>query len=212
MLRKSPKQKQPKEKDCSYKPCPETFFQFKSTDKYCSLQCKLKDIAEKEINKKVSEYKESVYGDNVFKILQTEINKTVRLIDRGAPCISSGLPYGSYYVNAGHYFGVGAHPALRYNLLNIFNQSKKDNDEFGGKGSTYGLKLEQVFGSGVRDKIEGLVALYPKLKLTRDEARKALKIVRQINRELENVDIVFSTEYRIEVRKKLNERIGIYKT
>jgi hypothetical protein len=203
--------RKPKVKKCGYKPCPETFTQWKSTDKHCSRKCYLLDFTQKEIENNRNEIKEKVYGDNVFKTLQDEINKTVRLIDRGHPCMSSGLPYGQYYVNAGHCFGVGANPSIRYNLLNIYNQSKKDNDEFGGRGASYLVGLKNTFGQEIRDDIEELPLKYPELHLSRFEAREALKIVRAINRELENVDIIFSNEYRIEVRKKLNQRIGIYK-
>ncbi len=197
--------KQPKDKKCGYKPCVLMFKQFKSTDKYCSIQCKIKDIAEKEINDKVKRFKENINSENVFKYLQDEINKIVRLIDRGHECISSGYKYGTYMVAAGHYFSVGSNKSLRYNLLNIYAQSFSDNDRKGGKGSNYGLRLKEVFGADVRDEIEGLVKKYPYLGLRKEEAKTALAICRQIVRELESIDIIFSTEYRIEVRKKLNE-------
>ena len=198
-----------KEKRCHK--CKKPFKQFKSTDKYCSVYCHSLDVAEKEIKKKVTGYRLAVRGDNVFKYLQDEINKIVRLIDRGHECISSGYKYGSYEVAAGHYFSVGSNKSLRYNLLNIYAQSFSDNNHKGGKGSNYGLRLKEVFGAEVRDEIEGLVAKYPYIGLKAQDAKKALTICRQIVKELEQNDIMFSTEYRILVRKKLNERIGIYK-
>lgn len=198
-----------KRKKC--KVCQIFFKAFKSTDQVCSYKCYIEYNDEKEILKRFNEAKKAVNDKLVYKYLQDEINKIVRLIDRGHECITSGAKYGNYTVNAGHYFSVGSNASLRYNLLNIYNQSQSDNSHKGGKGSNYGLRLKEVFGENVRNEIEGLVAKYPSVHLSKLEAKEALKKAKQISKELEQIDIVFSTDYRIEVRKKLNERLGIYK-
>lgn len=191
--------------------CQNEFTKYKSTDKVCSLRCHYVYVGQKEIDNKVMGYKKRIQQENMFKTLQDLINKIVRLIDRGHECISSGTAYGKYQVDAGHYFSVGSNASLRYNLLNIFAQSRSDNDRKGGKGSNYGLRLKEVFGSDVRDEIEGLVSKYPLLKLTKEEAYEACKKARIIIKGLESVDNKFSTEMRISLRKRLNLELGIYK-
>lgn len=148
---------------------------------------------------------------NVFEYLQDEINLTVRLIDKGHPCMTSNASYGNYVVNAGHFYSVGSNPTLRYNLLNIFNQSQNDNSYKGGKGSNYGQSLKDTFGQAVRDEIESLPAKYKELHLSPIQAREALKRVRAINRVLAAEDRLYTTEERIEMRRHLNQEIGIYK-
>lgn len=177
----------------------------------CSPECALKFNSKKEADKRVKQMKVNIKNDTAYETLQALINTIVRLIDRGHDCISSGIKYGEYRVAAGHYYSVGSNPTLRYNLLNIYNQSWSDNGYKGGKGSNYSLRLKEVFGDDVRDEIEGLVSKYPTLKMTRKEALEYCKIAGQIIKELKDIEIIFSTEYRIEVRKKINERLGIYK-
>lgn len=184
---------------------------YSSLQVVCSPECALKFNSKKEADKRVKQMKVNIKNDTAYETLQALINTIVRLIDRGHDCISSGTKYGQYKVAAGHYYSVGSNPTLRYNLLNIYNQSWSDNGHKGGKGSNYGLRLKEVFGADVRDEIEGLVSKYPTLKMTRKEALEYCKIAGQIIKELKDIEIIFSTEYRIEVRKKINERLGIYK-
>ena len=201
--------KQRTHKPCLW--CKKHFKMYRTTDQFCSKPCHTKYNSEDEILKRYAEAKESVKGDNVFENLQTWINKIVRLIDRGHKCISSGLEYGKYYPNAGHFYSVGSNPSLRFNLLNIFNQSANDNNQGGGKGSNYCNGLIQTFGQDIFEEINSLPSKYKRIDLTRLEAKQALIICRGIAKELQMADVIFSTDYRIEVRKKLNERIGIYK-
>lgn len=191
--------------------CSKKFKLYKTTDKFCCHACEREYMSDEKIKERFEDCKKAVKGDAVFETLQALINTIVRLIDRGQPCISSGTEYGKYVVNAGHYISRGANKTLRYHLLNIFNQSESDNWKKGGKGSTYSARLKEVFGQEVRDEIESLPAKYPTLKLTKLEAKEKCKIAGQIIKELKAQDIIFSTEYRIEVRRKLNERLGIYR-
>lgn len=191
--------------------CQRDFTPYKSTDKVCSYLCSVKLAEQVEIEKKFKVLKMNVQLENSKERLQDLINKIVRLIDRGHPCISSGTPYGKYLVDAGHFYSVGSNPTLRYNLLNIFAQSRSDNDRKGGKGSNYGLSLKETFGADVRDEIESLPAKYKSIHLTNEEANEACKKARQMIKALESIDTVLSTDNRILLRKKLNEDLGIYK-
>ncbi len=98
------------------------------------------------------------------KDLEKEINHIVRLIDKGQECISSGVK--NYQVNAGHLYSVGSFPALRFNLLNIYNQSVQDNMHKAGNGVIYKERIKEVFGQDVSEEIEGLKAKYKLLDLS----------------------------------------------
>lgn len=208
------------------KQCGKEFEPYTTLSKCCSIKCsldynKLKEEIKKEILKvslepeeiqsRFLQIKQQLRKDNVYYYLQQEVNTIVRLIDKGHECISSGLPYGRFVPNAGHYYSVGSNKTLRYHLLNIFLQSKRDNDEGGGKGSNYSLRLGQVFGQEIKDEIESLPAQFKELKLSQEDAQKALKTARQIVRELKKEDQVYSLEARIRMRRQINLRLNIYK-
>lgn len=178
---------------------------------WCSEYCKIAYNDIKEVKNRFKAIKQKVNEDNIFKSLQDTINAIVRRIDMGHPCISSGTPFGRYKVAAGHYFSVGSNPTLRYNLLNIYNQSWSDNGYKGGKGSSYSLRLKEVFGEEVRDEIEGLVAKYKRIDLTPKEAKDAKREANLILKEINQNPKIFTVKERIELRREFNKRIGIYK-
>lgn len=144
--------------------------------------------------------------------LQDEVNHIARLIDKGHPCISSGIE--KYVPNGGHLFSVGSFPALRYNLLNIFAQSVHDNKERGGNEIMYMDNLKKVFGLEVFEEIESLKERYKVLKLSVPDLIEKLKIARRIKRELlsqtEDNERPFDLEERIELRKHYNNLLNIY--
>lgn len=148
---------------------------------------------------------------NVKKLLEAKINKIVRFIDNGHPCISSGVHFGGYTVAAGHYYSVGSNPSLRYNLLNIYGQSFSDNSHGGGKGSDYGSNLIKLFGLEVFEEINSLPERYKSMHFSLDELLKANKECTQIIKELSSTNLNWSTEERITARRELNKRIGLYK-
>ena len=164
----------------------------------------------KELEAKFKTLKATVKKKSDKDTLQTLINTIVRLIDYGSDCITSGAKFGAYTVNAGHYFSIGSNASLRYNLLNIFNQSQNDNTHKGGRGSNYGLRLKEVFGEDVRDEIEGLVAKYPYIGLSKVEIKEKCAIARQIIKELGTDRPTLTPEQRIEMRRKYNKILGIY--
>jgi len=201
--------KEPKPKFCLI--CGDQFNPLKSTDKVCSRQCGYVLLGQKEIDKKVKAMKAKLKEDNVFKNLQIKINKIVRLIDRGHPCISSGKPYGKYTVHAGHFHGTQAHPAIRYNLLNIYAQADFDNTYKSGNYVAYYKNLWSTFGEDVADEISDLPLKYKTLKLSKPEAKEACLKANQIIKALESIDRMFTTKERISVRKEFNKTLGIYK-
>ena len=144
-------------------------------------------------------------------ILQKEINQIVRLIDKDCPCISSGRPYRSDD-QAGHFYSVGSTPALRFNLLNLWSQSIKDNMHNSGNLLNY---REQLVKFDIIDLIESERLKYPTLKLSIEEIKEAItkaKIVKKVMLEL-NSDVFNprSVVKRVELRQEFNRYLEIYK-
>lgn len=193
------------------KQCGSQFQPFKSTDKWCSSQCFYVWTGQQEIDKKVKGMKKKLREGNIYKSLQTRINKIVRLIDRGHPCISSGRPYGTYTPHGGHLNSVGAHPSLRYNLLNIWAQSDEQNVYKSGNQLGYIDGLLQSFGGAITQQILDLPKTYPTLKLSKLEAKEAFNKAGLIIKALESREVYFTTEERISVRREFNQTLGIYK-
>lgn len=133
--------------------------------------------------------------------LQKACNKIAKLLDKDLPCIARPIENHNFF-DGGHVYSVGSHPALRYNLNNIFKQSVKSNRDLGGEQSLMLEGIEILHGIEQREKTEGLVQKYPILKLTYDEKKQALKEANKIVRELK--------EGKQYTRDQVNKKIGIY--
>lgn len=140
--------------------------------------------------------------------LQVEINKIVRLIDRGHNCISSGRPLGENY-NAGHFYSVGSNPAIRFHLLNIWGQSISDNQHKGGKPIEYAQNLEAIYGSGFRKEVESLSKIQL-LSLSKEEIRGYIKMTKGIVKRLKQETRAYTNHERLSIRRELNKELGIY--
>lgn len=208
--------------------CGNEFKVYNSLTKACSIPCamelgkaKAKKDLEKQIkqeqrewNKEKKERKEKLKTLSDFKHdLEVEINHIVRLIDKGHECISSGAI--NYKVNAGHLYSVGAFPELRFNLLNIYNQSVGDNLFKGSNGVIYKERIKEVFGVGVSEEIEELKVKYPSLQLSipelKEKIKEARKAVKYLLKVTEDLEKPYSIEERIYLRRFYNDLIGIYK-
>jgi hypothetical protein len=146
------------------------------------------------------------------KILQAQINSIVRLIDKDCPCISSGRAYRTDD-QAGHFYSVGSTPALRFNLLNLWSQSIRDNMHNSGNLLNY---REQLVKFDIIDLIEEQRLKYPTLKLSIEEIKEAIiktKVVKKMLIE-QNNDVFNprSVVKRVELRVEFNNFIEIYKS
>ncbi len=210
------KPKKIKDKTC--RKCKEVFSPKMPLQVVCSLKCSIELAKEKAEKKEVKDIRKwKVEGleklktkSDYEKDLEKEVNHIVRLIDKGHPCISSGRD--NYIVNAGHYFSVGSSPSLRFNLLNIYNQSVGDNMYKGGALRDYMEGLCKTFGEETALEIDQLKAKYPEIKLSIPEIKETIKVARQCVRDLMKVesDKPYTTEERIELRRFYNSVLGIY--
>jgi hypothetical protein len=185
------------------KQCGKEFTAYNSLQKVCSYQCSIAYEELHEIKKRFDKAKQAVKYDNAKKTLQDLINKIVRLLDRGHDCITSSKKYGTYNVHAGHFYSVGAHPELRYNLLNIYAQADFENTYKGGNGVIYSLRLKEVFGEDVANEIIDLPLKFKSLKIHHIEAFEACKKARKIIKALDSIEVPITTEMRFK-REGLN--------
>lgn len=204
------------------KACGEVFEPQRVGQKVCSMQCAIQISKELENKKELQEKKKEVKEWKVKKKklieenkslsdyqkeLQKEINTIVRLLDRGHNCISSDRLLGSKY-DAGHLYSVGSNATLRFNLHNIWSQSVHDNQYKSGNFEGYQKGLIRLFGHSYFEYVESLKSL-PPLRLTKQEIIEKKVICKEIIRELKGVNFLDNNE-RLEMRYKLNKRIGIY--
>lgn len=179
----------------------------------CGTQLALKKLRDKkkadvkEVNKAWKE-KKAVYraelsqGKQSQDPLQKAVNKIVRLLDKDQPCLARPFEQCSHF-DAGHVWGVGSWPSLRYNVWNIHKQSVKSNRDLGGESLLMLEGIETRYGAEIRDMVEGLRLKYPKLSLSVQDKTEALKTANKIIRDLEK-----GFEY---TRDQINEFLGIYK-
>lgn len=153
----------------------------------------------KEKTKTLSDYKSD---------LQKEINLIIRLIDNGHPCIATGTMEGKR--NSGHYHSIGSNDTLRFHLENIWIQSEHSNMWKSGDTLRYQEGLINLYGKDYLDYLNALKSILP-IKLTVSDLKEKIKICRNIVKELKDCSRVFSNLDRLDIRKELNTRIGIYK-
>lgn len=132
--------------------------------------------------------------------LQNEVNRIVRLIDQGMPCLANPT-YNNTRLEAGHVFPRSGAPGIRYNLWNIHsqgnnsNRSQKDDAKMrDGLVKRYGEKRLEY--------LETERQKYPVIKEIDFDRTEATKIARQIIREWEKNPMT---------RDEVNEALGIYK-
>ena len=113
---------------------------------------------------------------------------------------------------AGHYFSLGSTPSLRFNLLNIWSQSVRDNMHNSGNLLNY---REQLVKFDIIDLIETERLKYPTLKLSIEEIKEArikTRLLKKIIISKNNEDILPRTiDKRVQLRQYYNQYLEIYK-
>lgn len=209
---KTVKPKQYKPKKC--KQCKEPFTPDRPIQPVCGYICALA-YAKDRIAKKLRSDNKVKLRDMMTlpehkKELEFVINQIVKFIDMGVNCISTGQKLTGFR-NSGHYRSVKAWPSLRFNLINIHNQSIRGNKYEGGMPMEYLEGVIKMYGQEYADEMTGLALKYPQLHITIPEVKearaKALKILARLKKE----NRTYSVQERIELRRAINEEIGIYK-
>jgi hypothetical protein len=211
-----------KEKPCAYSLCGLKFIPKRMGQKTCEnaesgYECargyakeQQAMKAEKEKNELIAAYRENTKTLAEYKEeLQELVNKIARLIDKGHACISSGRKTDN--VHGGHLKTVGAHENIRFNLLNIYAQDGEQNTHQSGNVNGYRDGIEKTFGKELLEEIDGLSLKYKEIRIRKVDIVEAKMIAGKIIRELEHENKTYSTVERIELRRSINDRLGIYK-
>jgi len=165
----------------------------------------------KKWSKEKKQIKESLLTKSDYeKLLQKEINTIVRLIDKNSFCHSTKKPLNDKF-DAGHFFSCGSNPSIRFNLFNIYAQSVYANQYLSGDQINFLAVLSEVYGEKHKEYVLSLKTLYPLLKLSQEELKDKIKIARSIVKHLKLENKTYNTTERLELRKKFNAMIGIYK-
>lgn len=203
-----------KPKKC--KNCGEPFEPQRPLQKICNYKCaielskklqKVIDAKKWRGEKKVMKEKLKT-ASNWKQDLQVLINRIVRLIDYGQPCIATGSLNGK--INAGHYFSVSSNDTIRFNLHNIHIQSEHSNSYKSGDTLNYQSGIERVYGIKYLEYMNSLKGLKP-LHLCVPKIKVAIEKCKVIIKELEQKGYVYDAKTRVNLRNLYNEQIGIYK-
>jgi hypothetical protein len=141
--------------------------------------------------------------------LQTEINKLIRAIDYGQPCISCGVL--KQHMEAGHFWHKSKNSASEctFHLWNLSAQCKYCNRFQNGNLSKYGQSIEKIYGEEIYNLLHDLPTMYRGLNWSKDELREFIRVAKLINKSMPKQE-VYSTEKRIELRSKFNNQLKIY--
>jgi len=207
----------PKCKNCKEKFTP----RFNTTEKYCWEEgCKSVEVQnffedkkkaeKKKQNKQKLERMPELYPKKYKSLLQAEINKLSKLIDKKFgyfTCIDCDNKFGKQ-TDAGHFHSVGSNSTIRWNLHNIHSQDSKCNRYDGGRRLEYYRGLIERYSQKYADYVDtGLQKEYKYVGLTNKEVAEKLAIVRKLNRDFDT----FSMMDSIQARNMFNTLIGIYK-
>lgn len=190
-------------KSCSKRNPPETMI-IKGVQAWCNHDCQtehamlnLKKMrasndraaknAEKELRKESRRKREAYYANDPAKqkaLTQTAANRLCMLLDKGKPCISSGLPDDgkSRKRNASHFKSRGSNSFLRYSMLNLHAATAHDNNFKSGNIEGYRKGLVERYGQWIVDYLDNA----PRSKEW--ECAELIALRKELNAEIRHIE------------------------
>lgn len=165
---------------------------------------------EKNTPKSKRKARPDIYMKENKKDLQDAVQLIARLIDKGAHCIDCERTEGKPCWDGGHYKSKGAHPAISYNLHNIFKQTRYCNHQGQTSKEKFLKGIEKMYGKEYAQKVSDLSNIYLSSGVSHTNIIERVSEARKIIRELKNKNINYAPEQRIRLREHYNQRIGIY--
>lgn len=181
-------------KEYKCKVCGKAFIKtFSSTQKVCSPECSIKLAREQsrkrqkkaEKQEQIERKKRLLDGDrgHWLKALQKEVNKFIRLRDKGQPCIACGAPWKPSF-QASHFIPQGRSSFLRFHEDNIHSGCIRCNLFVGG-GNIHGYRPRLVEKIGEQE-VEWLEENQHRIKKWEiSELKELIKVYRAKIKELE---------------------------
>ena len=141
--------------------------------------------------------------------LQELVNKIVRTIDFGQPCISCGEIKTHY--EAGHYWHKSKNSASEctFHLWNLHSQCKFCNRSQHGNLGNYSKGVLKTYGKDTFDFLLNLPEMYRDLVWDKEELKEAIRQAKLVLKSLPK-EKIYSVEQRIELRKQINNQLNIY--
>ncbi len=144
-------------------------------------------------------------------ILQDNVNKITAIIDGDMDCLSCKAQITIINrANAGHRWGVGANPHIRYNLHVIHRQGVCCNKWKSGNPDGYDKRLIEVYGQEYKDFVHSLHDNQFDLKLARHEVIETNKRALAFIAHLKKLDPEYIVNNRLKLRNEGNAFLGIY--
>lgn len=160
----------------------------------------VKSISVKETKEKKDKLKNWANG------LQKKINEIVRLIDKGLPCLATGIH--ANQIHAGHIYARGGNQTIRFNLHNIHRQSAQSN-HFQNDDGKLREGLVNEYGSHYMEFVSNLRHT-PQLKYSNGDYHEFYKKASGIALKLKKEDLNYELKDRIWKRDEINNELKIY--
>jgi len=189
---------------------------YNSVQETCDFECaiELGKLRKEKKVKSIQRNKRSTHSHLFIKENKADLQKTInhiaRLIDKGIRCIDCERTRANPCWDGGHRESRGSNPTLRYNLHNIFKQTRYCNSKSEGNKIDYNEGIIKMYGDAYFDKVDSLRLRYKTINLLHSEIPIALKEARKVLREIKKLDLEYTATQRIKLREKYNKRIGIY--
>ena len=209
--------REPKLKECANEECTESFTQYKSTVKVCSMSCAIAYASQKRLKDEIKQAKREKTKHHIDEMTQNKyravkiqplMNELARILDKGQPCIGTGKP--AKKENGGHYHSVGSNVTLSLNLHNIHLQSEHSNNNKCGDSKRYRHNLIKVYSPEYAEFIDMYLMQCPPLHLTKTDLVELRPRLKAIVKKYKELDKVYTSDERIQLRNDLNEELGIY--
>lgn len=197
--------------ECNVKFKPKYFLQKFCLQNETCIDASVKYVMEfnstKAIEKRHKEIKVEVENLGVFKErLQIKIQEIIRIIDKGLPCLATGVV--PKQIHGGHVFARGGNSYMAMNLHNIHRQSAQSNHFQNDDGlMKEGIKNE--YGEEYLEFISNLRRT-PCPEITSFEYMTIYKKACKIANKLIKLNLTYSLKKRIELRNEINLELGIY--
>lgn len=152
----------------------------------------------------------TVYLKENKKQLQDLVQHIARLIDKGVKCIDCDIVNAQPCFDGGHFRAKNSHPAIRYNLHNIFQQARGCNHQGQTSEEKFLRGIEEKYGKEYASFCDDLTRSIPYLGMKAQDYPAHIATGLKIVLELKKLDLEYTPKQRIKLRTKYNNRIGIY--
>lgn len=185
-------QTKPKERKCKVRDCCNYFIPRSTMHTVCGPVCASKLVRDKREREEANRLKAQRKADRERKQeqkplsywaerAQKQVNRYVRVRDRGKPCISCGTPWKPNF-QAGHWLTTRARPELRFHLDNIAGQCVQCNLFKSGNQQLYRVSLAERIGV---DRVEALEGPHSLPRWRREDYQRIEAQFKQMADELE---------------------------